>query len=219
MRKLLFLLMACCGGLYASEMPPREPDVIGQAFSPESGELLYSEHHFCNNSNQQCEVLYLDTLGEVFARKELDYSLSEKSPGLRLRDFRTDVDLQLEPSGDPELVVDAGFDNYVRLRWDELLEGDDVRFPFLVAGREEPLKMRAGPGRQAECDPRRVCLQIELDSWFLGMLVDPFELTYDRGSRRLLRFTGVSNLKDEEGQSQQVDIHYRYPEEREKREG
>ena len=53
----------------------------------------------------------------------------------------------------------------------------------------------------------------------LGMLVDPFELTYDRGSRRLLRFTGVSNLKDEAGQSQQVDIHYQYPEELEQRDG
>ena len=65
----------------------------------------------------------------------------------------------------------------------------------------------------------QVCLQIELDSWLLGMLVDPFELTYDRGSRRLLRFTGVSNLKDGEGQSQQVDIHYRYPEDWEQRDG
>jgi hypothetical protein len=219
MRNLLFLLLACCGSVTASELAPGNPDVIGEAFSKDSGELLYREHHYCNSDGQRCEVLYIDTLGEIFARKELDYSVSEKSPGLRLQDFRSEVDLQLAPSMDPQLVVDAGFDNYVRLRWDDLLEGDEVRFPFLVAGRDEPLAMRAGPGREAECDPRRVCLQIELDSWLLGMLVDPFELTYDRGSRRLLRFTGVSNIKDDEGKSQQVDIHYRYPEERPRQEG
>ena len=108
-------------------------------------------------------------------------------------------------------MVDAGFDNYVRQRWTELMGADPVRFPFLVAGRDSPLAMRAGPDRQSECNPAQLCLQVELDSWLLRMLVAPITLTYDRESRRLLRFKGISNLKDAAGNSQSVDIRYQYP--------
>lgn len=212
MRRFLILLWCAASLSSASELPAREPDVIGKAYNQASGKLVYSEYHFCSADDRRCEIHYQDNLGEVFARKDLDYSGSELSPGLRMRDFRHDLDLQLDQQSDPDLVVDAGFDNYVRLRWNQLLQGEEVRFPFLIAGRDKPLAMRAGPGMEAECDPRRVCLQIELDSWLLGMLVDPYQLTYDRGSRRLVQFSGTSNIKDHQGQLQQVHILYRYPE-------
>lgn len=39
----------------------------------------------------------------------------------------------------------------------------------------------------------------------------PIDLEYDRDSSRLLRFTGLGQLRDDQGKGQKVDIHYRYP--------
>ena len=68
--------------------------------------------------------------------------------------------------------------------------------------------MRAN--RRDECEDGKLCLQIRLDSWLLGSLIDPIQLTYDERSQRLLRFEGISNLKNDAGRSQKVRIRYRY---------
>ena len=63
------------------------------------------------------------------------------------------------------------------------------------------------------CPGDELCLEIALDSWFLGLLVDPIELVYSRSARQLLRFQGVSNIRGEKGESLNVDIHYQYGDE------
>ncbi len=207
------LLALCWSGAAGAEIPDAtgEPDVIGQAFERGSDRLLYEEHHFCNEDTTLCQVFYLNATGDLFARKDIEYQKAPAAPGLLFQDFRKDLEIRIDPSEDSELVVDAGFDNYVRQRWLELSGGESIRFPFLIAGRDRPLAMRAGPDKDDDCEESNVCLEIELDSWLLGMIVDPIELTYDRDTRRLLRFQGISNLKDDEGGSQQVDIRYQYP--------
>ncbi len=210
---LAVLLALFCSAATGAEKidAVRNPDVIGKAFERGSDRLLYEEHHFCNEDTSLCQVFYLNATGDLFARKDIEYQKAPSAPGLLFRDFRKDLEIRIDPSEDSELVVDAGFDNYVRQRWGELSGGESIRFPFLIAGRDRPLAMRAGPDKDDECEESTVCLEIELDSWLLGMIVDPIELTYDRDTRRLLRFQGISNLKDDEGGSQQVDIRYQYP--------
>ena len=188
-----------------------EPDIIGSAYDLETGEQLYSEQHFCVETAQNCTVLYRDTEGVLVADKELDYSSSLLAPALEINDYRRDEFVRLNSSSDPRVVVDAGFDNFVRSRWDTLAGGGSVEFPFLVVGREDPLNMRAVNSDDADCIAGELCLRVELESWLLRMVVAPVRLTYDRDSRRLLRFRGISNIRSPSGKTQQVDIRYSYP--------
>ena len=191
-----------------SELPPgKAPDIVGEALDPETGRTLYFEHHYCSEDALSCSVFYLRPDEQVFATKQLDYEPSLKAPALVFRDYRNDREQSIAQPGDDQ-VVDAGFDNFVRLQWSDLAGGEEVRFPFRMVGRDDPVKMRAN--RESQCEPGRLCLQIRLDSWLLGSLVDPIQLTYDESSQRLLRFTGISNLKNDQGRSQKVDIRYRY---------
>lgn len=187
------------------------PDVIGEAFHQTSGSLLYRELYFCDDLQLQCTVEYRGENGEMFASKAIDYRDSRRAPSLQLQDFRNDKVVELDSVVDAELVIDAGFDNYVRQRWDELARGEEVVFPFLVVGREEPIDMRASLAQEKPCQPAQLCLEIRLNSWLLGMVVDPIHLVYDRERQRLLQFSGVSNLRDAAGKSQSVDIRYSYP--------
>lgn len=187
--------------------PPQTPDIVGEAVDPDTGETLYLEHHYCTDDALKCSVFYLRPNDELIASKQLNYEPSLQAPELLFRDFRTDRELSISPPGD-EQVVDAGFDNFVRLQWQELSDGEEVRFPFRIVGRDDPITMRAN--RENQCENGKLCLQIRLDSWLLGNLVDPIQLTYDEKSQRLLRFEGVSNLKNDKGRSQKVRIRYRY---------
>lgn len=205
---LLLILSVLSSVAHSVSLTP--PTVLGSAYDREKGHLLYTEHHFCTQQGLQCEVEYRDSSGVLIAQKSLDYSGSPFSPALTMIDYRNKVKHSVPGTGQGDIVVDAGFDNYVRSIWDELEGGNSVRFPFLVPGFSRPLKMRADREMSRGCGQDSLCLEIRLDSWLLGMLASPIELAYSREERRLLRFSGVSNIKGGNGETLNVDIHYSY---------
>ena len=203
-------VLALCSAAWGISFPVSAAQVIGEARSASSGELRYTEYYQCSSSGEQCEVEYRDTEGELFARKQLDYTRSWHSPSLVLEHLREDSLVSVERELAEELVVDAGFDHYMRTHWDALDSGERIQFGFLPAGRESPLNMRAEREAELPCPTNRLCLRVALDNWLLGALVDPIRLQYDRDSKRLMRYLGISNLRDGEGKQQEVRIDYRY---------
>ena len=186
------------------------PNVVGTAYDRNSGNFLYTERHFCSADSLSCKVEYRDSFGAMIAEKKLDYSLSLIGPALVINDYRLALELSVPASEREDMVIDAGFDNFVRSKWDELISGNDVQFPFLGVGFDKPIYMRAFREKPANCNDDKVCLSIGLNSWLLGMLVDPIELSYSRESRKLLWFSGISNIKGESGETLSVNIHYQY---------
>ena len=184
--------------------------VVGEARSLKDGELRYREYHHCSEDRSNCQVLYKDVEGALFARKNIDYSQSLSSPSLVVEDLREGRTQLIEGDVEEELVVDAGFDNYVRERWAELSRGETVRFPFLIAGRDSPVSMKARQDGEEDCADGDLCLAVSLDAWLLSMLVQPIQLVYD-SDRRLMQYRGISNIRDAEGRSQEVRIDYEYP--------
>lgn len=199
------LLLTAILGFNANAM-----SVVGEAYDVENGELRYREIYRCSTAGDRCVVEYEDPAGELIARKVVDYQRSLHSPSLQVQDLRQGTTVSIEGDSREEVVIDAGFDNYVRLRWDDLMGGMTVRFPFLVVGREKPLKMTASKMEPAACPAQRMCFRVALDNWLLGKLLTPIRLEYDADNRRLLQFEGVSNIRDVDGKSQRVRIDYRY---------
>lgn len=204
---LVFLLTVCSSARAESFAAPT---VLGSAYDQQGGHLLYTERHFCTEHYLQCEVEYRDSSGVLIAKKTLDYSGSQFSPELTMIDYRSNSTVSVPTSGQEGVVVDAGFDNFVRSIWDKLDGGDSVRFPFLVPGFAKPLEMRAARERSGDCSREQLCLVIKLDSWLFRMLASPIELSYSREQRKLLRFSGVSNIKGTNGETLSVNIHYSY---------
>lgn len=201
---------AMLAGLAVVAMPTlASPAIIGEARGVGEGDFRYSEHHSCSQDGWQCTVEYRDLSGGVFARKAVDYANGLHSPTLVMEDFRLGNTRRLEGNYGEGVVVDAGFDHYVRHRWEELTAGEKIEFPFLIVGRDKPLQMSARLDEERNCEPERVCLLVTLDMWLVSLLVEPIRLVYDE-QRRLVQFRGVSNIATEEGESQSVEINYRY---------
>lgn len=203
---LLVLQASVLPGAIAQEWPLQ---VVGRAFDKSGDELLYSEYHYCGSASA-CTIEYRKPGGDLIARKDLDYSYGPHSPALVMIDYPSGKEVRVGGSEREDVVVDAGFDNYVRSRWDELAAGESIEFPFQIVGFDRPLAMKAYRASQGGCALEDLCLEVSLDSWFLGLLVDPIVLSYARDSRRLLRFRGISNLRDDKGKTFQVDIRYEY---------
>jgi hypothetical protein len=191
--------------------PNPTPDIIGEATDLDSGKVIYRELHYCSDDQRSCTVLYRDGSGELIFSKQLDYSSSLQAPSLQLNDYQQGWEFSATSTDYGEnFVVDAGFDNFIRLQWENFNRGESVRFPLLLAGRDKPYSMRAENQRRGDCPETQLCLRVRLDSWLLGKLVQPIDLVYARDSQRLLRYRGISNISLAGGGNPLVDISYRY---------
>ena len=209
-------------------------DITGEAFRQGSDTLLYRERHrystLKDNTHQQ-DVIYTQPDGTPWAQKKLHYDQPPTAPSFTLTDSRNQESLQvtvesehisiLHSHNDKQhtakveiqspLVVDAGFDPFVRQHWQSLHQGESETFFFLLPRRERLVELKLSSRPCAEYDPDLfLCLSLDINNWFLRMLVDTVELTYQRSDKRLVQYRGVSNLSfPEQDETPHVDIFYR----------
>ena len=229
---LLLLCVASAPAVAASHNPAR---AIGEAYDLKNDEFLYREVYCVNGKPDEIEVVYRNEADSVIAHKTLDYRSGPMTPSfvqnnlyssevieVRLGDDEVSMSVvdavTAEPKktsaertgGELPVVIDAGFDEYVRQNWDALLAGEKKSFLFPFAERSKLLELRiksAGCSYPTDTDQ---CFKLELSNWFFRMLVAPIELGYDPAKRRLLRYRGLSNIGDGKGNGSVVDIRYVY---------
>jgi hypothetical protein len=208
-------------------------DMLGKAFRPGSDELLYRERHqYTINASGQLEhqVDYSQANGEPWAHKRLFYQGRATAPSFTLTDTlqqesvavtltdntiavkhdQNEAQHRYQLNKKSPLVIDAGFDAFIKRHWRSLSNGQAEAFYFLLPRREKLVKLRLTPQPCREFEPdQHLCLALEVNNWLLRLLVESIELTYQRDPRRLVRYLGVSNLRfaPEQG-SPQVDIRY-----------
>jgi len=148
--------------------------VVGRAYRPDTGELVYCEF-FLPTKDQQTRVLYYSAAGRRIAEKDLSGPAGSGSagtaiPGVTQQDFRTGERREVSRQGDHWLlryrksstadwkvaqvpareidVIDAGFDAYVRANWQQLVAGQVVTFRFASPPHGRSIELRA---RRVDC--------------------------------------------------------------------
>jgi len=206
---------------------------IGSAYVLDSARHLYSETHCVSGDALTREVIYRDANERLVAHKTLDFQTGPTTPSYMQRNFYSGESIAVELLQDSvdmvvrdragagatvrarldtnqPLVIDAGFDAFIRDNWDALLAGEEMRFQFPFAARESLVALRIGPSRCSYDTGTDQCFLLELDNWILRAVVDPIEIGYDASLKRLARYRGLSNIGDDNGEGQVVDIRYRY---------
>lgn len=169
-------------------------------------------------SPQERLVLYRCPDGELFARKQVDYREGwPAAPTFRLEDgrfgyregVRAEQDTLLaflrRDSRSPErrgsvapsarLVVDAGFDEFVRAGWTALQSGKTLALDFLVPSRlgTYGFTLRRIGVIDVEGQPAS---QFRLSlGGVLGWFAPDITVTYRDSDQRLLRFEGLTNIR------------------------
>lgn len=191
----------------------------GYAFDLESNRYLYTEVHEQNIVDGRWlsgTIRYFDPEGKLIGEKPLDFGANPYVPVFRLslpgqnyaegirevgdratlfrsRDGKAE-EKQLKVS--EQMAADSGFHTLLRDNFERLMAGENARFKLLVAGNLDAFSFRARKVGDTEVDGERaVHLRVEPDS-LLRLLVDPLELFYEPGERRLLEYRGISNIRD-----------------------
>ena len=206
--------------------------IVGSAYSVETGTLLYRETHQ-KISDDVYKVEYSEPDGRVFANKTIDLSKSQITPsfsqlnernGEKIDVTQTDDQLQISYQENSAakvekesvklaagMVVDAGFDAFVKQYWDTLVTGKEMDVEYLVPSKQATFSFRFS---QITCvdgtEEGAMCFALTPVSWFVRLAVDPIVVAYDPADKRLLRFTGRANICDAQGKYQTVDIQYHY---------
>ncbi|WP_297800168.1 hypothetical protein [Arenimonas sp. GDDSR-1] len=216
---IVLLLLAISGAATAAESVRYEQ---GLAWDLQKKRLLYTESHwsrFENNLLSERTVLYRCADGTPFARKVISYAPSRLAPafdfkdarlgyreGLRWKNGRASVwfdgsggyrERQLQNS--PDLVADAGFDGFIRSRWPQLLGDRRQQLQFAVPSRLDSYGFHLQRiGAAVYREQAAQIFRLGLDGW-LGLVAPDIEVTYSSNGSRLLRFKGLSNIRDDDG--------------------
>ncbi len=193
----------------------------GLARDYDTGRLLYREEHLVHAASDgrplERVVLYRCADGTPFARKRIDYRDGLQAPAFQFEDarsgYREGVRRDAEgrevfvvrpgaeereaplPAG--PLVADAGFDPWLRDAWPRLATGERVPLSFLVPSRLTSFDFKVyAVDEGAAAGERR--FRLRLGGW-LGWIAPHIDVVYAEADRRLLRFEGLSNLRDDAG--------------------
>jgi hypothetical protein len=195
----------------------------GIAYAPGGSRVLYRETHWV--AGHRHLVLYRCPDGRAFARKRLDYAAHATAPDYEVLDardgYRTGVQTTAsgreaflqERSGarmrraslPARTVVDAGFDGFIRAAWNRLAGKAGLDVPFLVPSRLQAMRFQLQPRPLRDAGVR--VFRLSLASWIGGVLPH-IDVTYDAATRTLLRFQGMSDVRDGRGRNLVVDIRF-----------
>jgi len=210
---------------------------VGEAFSFQGDQLLYRETHCEKDDGLWREVFYLNPQGQEIAYKSLDYRRGASTPAFSQHNYQTNektqvsfeannikmmyrdaegtveeksLDMNLQQTEMP-IVVDAGFDGYIRKHWDSLVTGKDQSFRFALPTRGQLVDLQVSATSCTYQSTTDQCFLLSMDNWLFRMLVDDIELGYNLDTRQLTRYRGLSNIEDATGNGIEVDIRYTYP--------
>jgi hypothetical protein len=206
----------------------------GYARSLDTGELLYIESHAVTNAGGPQEkrvVLYRCAAdSSPFARKHLDYGAARTAPAFEFDDARSGfseglkrdsrgltvfaragakAELRAEPlKAAAQLVADAGFDEFVRERWDSLERGGVSNVPFVVPSLHQSVSFRVRKVDETKIGGD-VASVIRLSlAGPLGWFLPDIDVSYRKDDRRLMRYRGTTNIRDAAGELLTAQIDF-----------
>jgi hypothetical protein len=204
----------------------------GYARDLRTNALLYVESHAVANAGTAREtrvVLYQCADGSPFARKELTYTRDRSAPGFRFEDARSGyadgltrdekglevfersgraAPLRRERVDGEGLVADAGFDEFVRARWEELESGKAVDAPFLVPSRLDSMPFRLRKVDEASIDGETVSVIRLSLAGLLRFFLPDIDVSYRKRDRALMRYRGTTNIRDASGKLLEAQIDF-----------
>lgn len=235
-RFFVFMLVVLSGAVHAQAQPEQTTRHCfnGYAYTLDSGEFRYVEHHeqvLADGQPIRWLVTYYGPQGHVIATKDMHFKADDTVPAYK---FRIPADHYVEgitqqdgrwtmfrregknASRETEsfeitklMAADSGFHPLVQKHFAQLMAGETVEFRFAVAGNQSVVSMTAEKVDTTtfEGDPA-VVFRAALDMFLIDWFVDPLLLTYDPQTKRLLEYRGIGNIHNAKGEVYPVRVSY-----------
>lgn len=206
----------------------------GYAYELNSDAFIYTEHHeeFRRDGVLLADrVTYKKPDGSVIAQKVVRFDQNTVAPDFLKEDYRTgfqegatqdkthltlllkrtaDGDMKKTKLQKPEdLVIDAGFNQYVIQHWDALLKGKRQVFKFAIPTRNEYFQFRLEKSGTEQIEGREtVVFRMALNAFLFRLFVDDIIVGYDAETKSLSFYKGLSNIRDNDGELYKAMIKF-----------
>jgi hypothetical protein len=219
------LLTALSSASFASEKEVHWGEARNQ-----QGDLVYKEKHSVTREGDRVITSlteYISPAGQVIATMESDYSQNVSMPtyvfedhrrgyreGLRKEEGEYIIFKQKRGSKEERGTVTNTEDVFSCQGWHyylvnnlATLERGDVELNLIL-----PSELKALPFeiQQVRSKGDRVEAVLKFNHWLFRYFAPTLRLVYDRKSKKLVEYTGISNILDSKGDRQDVRIVYRY---------
>ena len=209
----------------------------GSAYNLATNQLVYRELYTAMDENRQVRVDYVYPSGETVATKTLTYQGAYFQPEFDFFDERDSEHITAQFDGpklklvhalgdsrrermiydNANLVLDAGFDAFIQLKWDKLVANKAVSFDFAIPARLDVIALKVerigaqdSPVFDKSYGTGWIYFRIKPARFFTALMAAPIYLAYDPNGKYLMRFQGRSNIDDNQGAPQDVRIEYEY---------
>ncbi|MEO5979918.1 MAG: hypothetical protein ABIS36_24385 [Chryseolinea sp.] len=199
-------------------------------YAYEKGKKIYTEsftEKFVDGKQTEMVTLYYSNDKKLIAKRTLDYTRSLFTPDFITEDLRTgfmegaemkgkkvrlffrkDKDSKLEEKTleiPQPMIVDGGFNQYIKSNWDKLKDGKMLTFYFTVSNKLDYFKLRASKVRLTD---KEMSVRIEPDRSVIRWISSPIVVKYDVETRRIVSYEGKSNIQDENGSNPVIRLEY-----------
>jgi hypothetical protein len=206
----------------------------GIAKDNKSLKFIYKEIHeelFEDGRHIRTITSFVCDENNEFAKRELDFRNSFQKPTYRLTDARSGLIEEVTYRGDNQFdiryrknaksklkeksiivpepaIVDGGFNYFIKNNWDRILSDQQLNFNFLSVAFQDYFSFRIYRMKEKETDQNEIVLKMESQSALLRVLMNPIYISYDSDTRRILKYEGVSNIRDIKGSSYKALLQY-----------
>lgn len=198
----------------------------------EKGEMEYTEIHAVTYEDGRVlrsRTVYFDSAERMIGELVSEYLPSPQFNTYTFKDMRARYEDGVKVEGDRLLlfrrknpdaglessslekrddqIVGQGFHQFLRLNLETISAGKTFQVQLVLPSRLNQYSFRI---RKQNLEGQTLKIRLEIDNWFLRLFAPHVDCEYDLSTRRLLRYTGISNLEDGSGSHKKVDIVYTY---------
>jgi hypothetical protein len=207
-------------------------EIEGVAISAKNKEFLYNEFHHIeldkDGNYQTLKTEYFDSSKNKIAYIESDFHLNRSIPNSHFWDYRQNVEEIIELDIDKKninieikknkkqsiqkikildsMIMGQGFHHFIVDHFDEVLKSI-VPIKIVLAQKNDYFNFNVS---SKMIDTNTVLIEVIPNNFILKKIVDPIKLTYEKSTKRLMVFEGLSNLESPSGDNQYVIINYKY---------
>jgi len=210
-----------------------KPNVHWGVAKNDAGNIIYTERHSITSLNdvlKNSETLYFDSLRKnKIGILTSDYSRSLAMPTYEFRDLRTgyreglrfsngkyvvyfkkpNQEEKADELSDGKSIFSCQGWHYYLIENLNLLEKQDIALNLVLPSELDFYSFKV---KQSNSTGKQIVANLELSNWLLGFFAPKLRLTYDKQLKKLVEYKGVSNILDDNGDRQDVTIHYEYDE-------
>ncbi len=199
------------------------------------GKVVYIEEHetkIQDGSTVSIITKYLEPKkSEPFAIMKSDFSKNRLVPEMIFEDFRNNYKVESKLSNgkvelyknykrrgrtttknesfeiSDKLMMSQGYHNFIVSQMEKFKPGEEIKIEFLAANRLEKYDFNV---RLTSSNADTLNFELEIDSWLIGMFAPKLKVSYDRKTKRILSFEGITNILASNGDAQDLKIEYSY---------